>query len=41
MFLYLHEMIDKPSEGLDKWFFALGNAILLQCKHQNDVGESS
>ena len=25
-------MIDKPSKGLDKLFFVLGNAILLRCK---------
>ena len=35
LFFYrLCEMIDKPSMGLDKWFFALGNAILLHCKPQ-------
>ncbi len=41
MILPIHIMIDKASWGLDKWFFALGNAILLQCKHRNDVRESS
>lgn len=24
-------MIDKPSKGLDKWFFVLGNALFLPC----------
>ena len=28
-------MIDKPSEGLDKWFFVLGNVILLQQQRKN------
>ena len=41
MFLRIHIMIDKASWGLDKMFFALGNALLLQCKHRDDVRESS
>ena len=27
-------MIDKPSQGLDKAFFVLGNVLLLRCKHR-------
>lgn len=30
-------MIDKPSWGLDKAFFVLGNVILLQCKTQKNA----
>ena len=31
IFYYLCEMIDKPSEGLDKRFFVLGFVIPLRC----------
>ena len=37
MFLSLHEMIDKPSKGLDKTFFRLRNVILLQCRPKRNV----
>lgn len=40
-FLYLCQLIDKASLGLDKVIFAWGFVLLLQCKHRNDASESS
>ena len=37
MFLHLHGMIDKPSSGLDKWFFVLRIVILLPCKPERNA----
>ena len=41
IFFYLCDMIDKALKGLDELFFVWKNDILLQCKHRNDVSESS
>ena len=37
IFLPFHIMIDKPYLGLDKWFFALGIVLLLQCKPKRNA----
>lgn len=30
-------MIDKPSKGLDKWFFVLRKVIILHCKVERNA----
>ena len=37
MFLSSRQMIDKPSKGLDKWYFVLRFVILLRCRLKGNV----
>ena len=36
-FLSHLKMIDKPSKGLDKWFFVLRNVLLLRCRPERNA----
>ena len=40
-FLSHLKMIDKPSKGLDKWFFVLRNVLLLRCRPERNAKHSN